>query len=249
MTLTMAATMTLLMTRPYAASKRFVAMLPDHIRARVSVCYAPLIRIDPIVDQIALGATGALIFTSSHAVELASSLILTRDLPVFCVGRATTRAAIDAGWSAEFAGLTADALVETLSNQRLSFPILHLSGIHTRGAIAERLSAVGIQTTVQPIYDQQVVPLTTDAIARLNRTEPVIAPLFSPRTARHFAGQVQGHAPLWLAALSSDVKKQLKSLNYNKLVTCNRPDAAAMCTVVENLVNDADRVENRPDAQ
>ena len=245
----MTSTLTLLMTRPLAASKRFVAQLPDHVRAQLTICYAPLIRIEPIIEQIALGDAQALIFTSSHAVELSSRLILSRDLPVFCVGRTTTQAANDAGWNAEFAGLTADALIKTVLDQRPAAPILHLSGVHTRGEIAKRLSDAGIKTTAQAIYTQQDVPLTQEAMMLLDGVSPVIVPLFSPRTARQFAGQVQGHAPLWIGALSFEVEKVIKSFTYNKLEVCSQPDAAAMCAAVENLVNDAVRVESRPSAQ
>jgi uroporphyrinogen-III synthase len=241
--------MTLLMTRPYAASVRFVGQLPRTVREKVNVHYAPLIRIEPIVDQIDLGDAAALIFTSANAVELASALIPDRSLPVYCVGTATTQAAIDAGWPAQFAGATADRLVETLTELHPSGPILHLCGVHTRNAIAERLTAVGSQSTSLAIYDQIAEPLTKQALDVLNGSFPVIAPLFSPRTARQFAKQLTIGAPIWLAALSEEAAKPLNSLDYQKILVCEQPDAATMRNKIEILVNAAGRVETDTSAK
>jgi uroporphyrinogen-III synthase len=241
--------MTLLMTRPYAASVRFVGLLPGAVRAQVDVCYAPLIRITALVDQIALADVGALIFTSTNAVELASARIPSQTLPVYCVGATTTQAAKNAGWTAQFAGATANALIETLTTLQPSGPMLHLCGIHTRGAIPERLTSAGIQTTSLAIYEQIAEPLSQQGIAVLRGSHPVIAPLFSPRTARHFANQTTIQAPIWLAALSKEVAKPLKPLVYQKILICDQPDSAAMCRAIENLVNTAARVETDPSAK
>ena len=241
--------MTLLMTRPYTASIRFVEQLPATVRDRLNVCYAPLIQIAPIVDQIPLGDAKALVFTSANAVGLASALIQDRTLPVYSVGKATTHAAKDAGWTASFSGATADDLIETLTAIQPSGPLLHLCGVHTRGAIPERLTAAGIRTTSIHIYDQITESLTEQAIEVLNGSIPVFAPLFSPRTARQFANQTVIRAPLWLATLSNEVSKPLKSLRYQRLLTCDHPDLATMIQCVENLVNTADRVERDQSAK
>lgn len=237
------------MTRPYAASVRFVGQLPDAVRAKVDVCYSPLIRIAPLVEHIPLGDAAALIFTSANTVELASAVITDRTLPVYCVGSATTQAAKDSGWTAQLAGTTAEALIKTLTVLRPDGPMLHLSGVHTRNAIAERLTTIGVKTTSLAIYDQIVEPLTKHAVDVLNGTFPVIAPLFSPRTARQFAIQSKITAPIWLAALSNDVSKPLKLLDYEKLLVCNQPDAPTMRKNIEILVSAVGRVETGPSAK
>ncbi len=241
--------MTLLMTRPYSASRRFVGLLPDAVRSKVDVCYAPLIRIAPLTDHISLGDTAALIFTSTNAVDLASTLIQDRSVPVYCVGSATTQAARDAGWTAQFMGTTAEGLIETLTALGPDGPALHLCGVHTRNSIPERLTAAGFKTTSLAIYDQIAEPLTEQAVDALNGSFPVIAPLFSPRTARQFANQTTTCAPIWLAALSNEVAKPLKSLNYQKMLICDQPDAATMCNNIEILVNAAGRVETGQSAK
>lgn len=241
--------MTLLMTRPYAASVRFVGQLPDTVQAQVNVCISPLIRIAPLVDRIPLGNAAALIFTSANAVEIAGSVIPDRSLPAYCVGAATTRSAQKAGWKAQFCGETAEKLIETLTGSCPAGPMLHLCGVHTRNAISERLSSVEIKTSSIAIYDQITEVFTKQAVDALNGSIPIIAPLFSPRTARQFANQVPKTAPLWLAALSGEVAKPLKSLNYQKLVICDQPDAKTMCRNTEFLVNAASRVETNPSAK
>jgi uroporphyrinogen-III synthase len=241
--------MTLLMTRPYAASVRFVGQLPDLIRAQLDVCYSPLIRISPLVEQIDIGDAKAVIFTSANAVELASAVISDRALPAYCVGAATTQAAQSAGWTAQFAGANAEGLIDTLTFARPNGPIVHLCGVHTRNAIPDRLTNVGVKTTALAIYDQIAMPLTEQAVKALNGSFPVIAPLFSPRTARQFANQSVVARQLWLAALSQEVAKPLNSLNYQKILICDQPDAATMCKAIEFLVSAAGRVETDPSAK
>jgi len=241
--------MTLLMTRPRPASKRFVAQMPETMRARFDVCISPLIRIEPCVMAIPTGAARALIFTSANAVTIAAGLIASRDLPAYCVGPATTAAALRAGWQATNAGATAEALVRLMLSDQPTGPVLHLHGLHTRGSVVERLNKAGLRAASQVIYHQVTQSLSHEAVARLNGITPVIAPLFSPLTARQFADQALGGAPLWLAALSNAVAKPLKTLNSNKLVISKQPNSTAMYTAIEILVNTVGRVESSPNAQ
>lgn len=215
----------------------------------MEVCFSPLIRIAPLVDHISLGDAAALIFTSANAVDLASTVTPDRTVPVYCVGAATTQAANDAGWTAQFAGATAEEMIETLTTLGPAGPMLHLCGVHTRNAIPERLTAGGIVTTSLAIYDQIAEPLSQQAIDVLSGPLPVIAPLFSPRTARQFANQSTTGAPIWLAALSEEVAKPLKLLVYQEMLICDQPDAATMSKNIEILVNAAGRVETGTSAK
>ncbi|MDZ7905509.1 MAG: hypothetical protein U5N55_06855 [Cypionkella sp.] len=54
-----------------------------------------------------------------------------------------------------------------------------------------------------PVYTQDVIDLTAQARELLAATNPIILPVFSPRSAQVLSHQVQGaRAPLWLAAIS-----------------------------------------------
>jgi len=233
----------LLLNRPRPAAERFVSGLPGSVLDRVQVCFAPLVGIRPVDSPIDWQDARGIIFTSSNGVAAASAADTFRGFPCYCVGRATTAAAKAAGWAAQMAGQTADDLVATLQNEAKTGPLLHLHGRHTRGDIAARLTASGLKTRAQVLYDQDLLPFT-DAAQRVLRADlPVITLLFSPRTARHFAQTVQYSAPLWLGALSDAVAKPLFSLEKAPIEVAKSPDAESMGEVLEILLNRASRVE------
>lgn len=237
------------MTRPQGAAERFVARLPRNLRARLNPVYSPLIAIDPVADAIDFGDARGLIFTSSNGVSVAADLTTRRELPCFCVGAATTRAAQHAGWSAQHAGNNAEGLIETLHRTAPDGPLLHLRGRHARGKVAARLNALGVRTREQVIYDQPLLPLGDAARKILRMPTPVIVPIFSPRTARQFANIATGTAPLYLAALSKAVSDPLKSMKYTNLLVSPNPDAATMASLIEQLTIDAGWVEGPKSAQ
>ena len=241
--------LTLLLTRPRAASERFSATLPRSLLSRLTTVISPLIRIVKIADNIDFADARGLIFSSSNGVATAARLSTRRDLPCFCVGQATTEAARQAGWQATCAGATSDALVSTLIETRPETPLLHIRGTYSRGHIVARLTARKCPARAQSVYEQRLEPLTEQAQQVLAGSGAVIAPIFSPRTARQFANQHKGQAPLYLAALSEAVETPLKSLKYKRLTVADRPDSAAMTALVEDLANTAIRVEGNGGAQ
>lgn len=240
--------MILLMTRPRAASERFVAQLSPELRDRLTPMYSPLLDIRPTDGAIDLDGMRGLIFTSANGVTVAAHRTGDRSLPAYCVGQATTATAQQAGWAAEMAGESAEELIATLLHWRPDSPLMHLRGEHTRGDVAERLTQSGLRVQEQAIYDQQLLPFTAEAQAALAGNRPVIAPLFSPRTARQFADLWTGPAPLWLVAMSEAVAKPLETLTFQRLKVAKRPEADAMRVAVEKLVRQAMRVEGAQDA-
>ncbi|SLN42569.1 uroporphyrinogen-III synthase [Ruegeria meonggei] len=233
----------LLMTRPRAASERFVAQLPTRIRSRVQVIYSPILEIRPLSVQVDTAGVRGLIFTSANAVNAAASLDVARDLPAFCVGPVTTGTAKGAGWNAQMVGATAEELVAFLLKDRPDSPLLHLRGEYSRGNIAERLTESGLTTREQPVYQQHLLPLTSEATVAAGGETPIIAPLFSPRTARHFADIWVGSAPLWLAAISDATAESLYSMDYVRLKITKAPTPKKMRKAVKKLVKHAMRVE------
>ncbi|MFY0308444.1 uroporphyrinogen-III synthase [Leisingera sp. D0M16] len=221
----------LLMTRPLAAAERFVAGLPEAARAGLRVIYAPLMEIRPAQAPVDLDHVKAVIFTSANGVEAASRETAAR-LPAYCVGERTAQAAAEAGWQASCLGHCADELVAALLSQRPEAPLLHLRGGHARGEIAERLTSGGIPCQEQILYDQVLLPLTDEAKMALAAQTDVIVPLFSPRTARHFANLCGDASHLHLIALSPAVAEPLKGLNCKTLRVSKTPDAAALAAAV-----------------
>lgn len=240
---------TLLLTRPRAASERFITQLPKTVRARLLFEISPLMRIEPIAGDLDLDGLRGLIFSSANAVQHAISLVPDRGLPCYCVGRATTGAAQDAGWTAHFAGQTADELVTQLPGLGVSGPLLHLSGAYRRGEIAERLSAAGLPCRASAIYDQRLCPLSDRALSLLKSSQLVIVPLFSPRTAGQFGVDLPKGAKPHLIAMSEAVLDAVPDHLRQQVLLASQPDAAGMAEQVEKCVNRLCRVEGIRDAQ
>ncbi len=233
----------LLLTRPLAASHRFAGQIPTRLRKRIALCVSPLLDIVTIADAVDWGDAKGVIFTSANGAEVAARLSARRDLPCYCVGQATTTTARALGWRAEMAGDTADALVDALAGRDVAGPLLHPGGVNRRGNIAQRLTRAGLPVRTQAIYDQVEIPFNAEAHAVLDGQWPVVAPVFSPRTARHFAHQASGKAPLHLVALSREVAKPLVGLGVGPVTVAKTPDAAAMIAAIESLLIRSGRVE------
>lgn len=224
-------------------------MLPQEVRSRLKMCISPLIKIVPLVDRLDFGRSRGLIFSSGNAVAIASALTDRRDLPCFCVGARTTACAAAAGWTATRRGSTAGELVRALIDAPPPGPLLHLHGVHTRGDVSGRLTEAGIPAAGQVIYDQELLPLSAEARDVLQGETPVIVPLFSPRSAAHFAAQYGAEAPVFLAALSPAVAECLADLGDAELQVSKTPDSASMSALIEKMVNQVSRVERGRGAQ
>lgn len=222
----------LLMTRPQEGSLRFVAQLPAEILAQLEVIHAPLMQVTPLATAVDLTGYQGAIFTSAHGVAAARSAPAA--LPAFCVGQRTTQAAEQAGWQARCCGASAAELIAHLSKARPATPLLHLHGRHTRGDIAQKLTSAGLPCEGQVIYDQQLLSPSEEAKQRILAQDAVIAPLFSPRTARHFACLGLDQVNLSLIALSQAVAAELKGLNYKDLQVSRTPDASSMAVMVRD---------------
>ncbi len=231
------------MTRPHAASQRFVAQLPTRTVKRVTILHSPLLEIRPLNVRVETKGVNGLIFTSANAVNVAASMDVDQSLPAYCVGPATTGTARGYGWDAHMVGGTAEELVANIVQHRPSTPLLHLRGEHSRGNVAERLTELGVTTREQPVYQQRLLPLTEDAKAAALGDAPVIVPLFSPRTARQFADVWSGSAPLWVAAISEATAEPLNQLDYARLKIAKEPTPKKMRKAVKKLVKHAMRVE------
>lgn len=193
-------TPTVLLTRPQAASEAFAEGLQG-----ADVVIAPLMAIVPTGVAVDLERVDGLILTSQAVIPFVPSTAL----PAYCVGPRTTQAARDAGVQAECAGQDADALVDALADRKPKGALLHLHGTHTRGQIAQRLTALGLSVRGLAVYDQQdaaPTPAFHDALTRPD----LIVPLFSPRSAEIFAAAARSLRPdTVILALSPAVAEAL----------------------------------------
>lgn len=212
---------TLLLTRPDAAARRFVAELD---LPGLSVMISPLIRITPVAhDATTLAMAPGLVFTSVHAVPWGGP---GKGRPAFCVGPATATAARAAGFSVTQGPGDAEGLIPLLG--KLPDGALHPRGAH----IARPLPVPGVV-----VYDQVAQPLSVQARALLAGPGPVILPLFSPRSARLMAAEAGGaRAALWLAPISPAAADAWGDAGFARRMVATSPDATGVRAAIQDLL-------------
>lgn len=205
-----------LLTRPEPESLRFAVCLG------VPTLISPLLRIERRRGPVP--AADALLLTSGHGVAAWVEAGGARSIPAWCVGPRTAAAARAAGLDVRATAADAVALADIVPDD--APPLLHARGAHTRGGLAGRLRARGLRVAEAVVYDAVAVPLTEEA-RRAARAGPVVAPVFSPRTACLLAEAwpegALGH--LHAVALSPAVARALPVPPFR---VATRPDGAAM---------------------
>ncbi|MEM6938689.1 MAG: uroporphyrinogen-III synthase [Pseudomonadota bacterium] len=222
----------LVMTRPEASAQRFVAGLPRKIQESARIIYSPLIDICGTSPQIDVDRCSGAVFTSANGVRHGPK---GHGRAALCVGQMTASLAADRGWDVRQVALTADSLIDEM-NQSLAGPLVHFSGRYHRGDVAERLTALGLETSRVTVYEQLPRPLTAEADHALAGETSVLLPLFSPRTAKHFAEQVRALNKVIAVFMSPAVAQMGVGLGFAERHVLARPTAQLMRQTVERLV-------------
>ena len=233
---------TILLTRPAQASDRFALSLRDRFGPEIRIVVSPLLSPHLLSPPLPAGSFRALVFTSETGVAGFRQVSADRGLPAWCVGHRTAAAAQEAGLETMSANGDLDALVEEIRKAHLTGPLLYARGRDAAGNLKERLLSLNIPVTDLVVYEQQATPLTPLAAAILAEERPVLAPLFSPRTAAFFCAEPpvqQRHAPLMIAALSPAVVAASSAAGAQQTVCAARPDAAAMLDAIASLLTKA----------
>ena len=226
-----------LLIRPKAQAERFAARIGRALpQARIVI--SPLMEIRPVMPDTPLRGAAGLVFTSENAVAAVEGHDGLHDLPVWCVGERTAAAARRAGFvrvaSAASDGGDAEGLLRMLLRQRPAGPLLHLRGTHAAGDLARRLTDAGVPCLPVVVYDQPSRPLNRAALGLLAGADPVLLPVFSPRSARLFLDAAASiDAPLHPVAISPAAAAVWCAARADPLCIAARPDAEAM---VESLV-------------
>lgn len=223
----------LLLTRPSESAERFAARLSVQAMLGVPTCISPLLEIEATGVIPDLTDANGVIFTSARAVEFAPIVF---DVPVFCVGAQTAKAAENAGWSVKQVAQTADDLIATMREGEVKGPLVHLAGAHLRGQIATRLGQDGMKVDVVTLYKQHLRPLSDQAQALLVGEVPVIVPLFSPRTAVQFLDQARDLRQAVIVAMSSAVAEVFQDRKPDELFVAREPTGIEMAEMVEMLL-------------
>lgn len=211
-------TPTLLLTRPDAESRQFAATLPQ-----VPAVISPIMVIVPVAyDAARLAGAEGFVFTSGHAVASAAPGLGRLAL---CVGQRTAEIAKAAGFSVIEGPGDAEGLVPLIEQSPVRL-------IHPRGRHVAR--PLPVEDVV--VYDQVARPLSTQAQRLLGNPGIVIAPLFSPRSARLLAEAAGGaRASLRVAAISQATLDAWDGPS-DRLVCAGTPTAKALTVAICELI-------------
>jgi len=240
----------ILLTRPRAASERFAQEVRQSLGPDCAeVMIAPLAEIAPCGTLPDMSTYRGVVFTSQNAVATYGEAGGRTDLPAYCVGDATARAAADLGMAAHSAQGDAQALVAMILQAPAQGPLLHLRGAQGRGRVAERLTAGGLICDEAILYEQRDVAISAEHKALLteHRTQdgPIIAPVFSPLGAARLARIGDFMPTVWVLAISDAAVSGLGDFTPDRLMVADVPDRNAMLDGLKRLSDAAARLEGR----
>lgn len=221
----------ILMTRPRLASERFLAQLEATRAPLGRVVISPAISIETFGASMDASRFGGVVATSSNAfVDVHGQ----GDVVAWCVGDATADAARRSGFKAISAGGDAQDLLTLITAARPRSPLLYLRGTHVSRDLGQWLVEHGFDVEQRVVYDQPESEPTAEAIGLLRSGEPVLVPLFSPRSAKIVASWVLGiEGPVTAVAMSDTIATAWGG----QVVVSPRPTATAMVRAVADALS------------
>ena len=239
-------TASILITRPESAGRAFADMLCTKLGKNCTICTSPLMQIELCANLPDLAKIRTLIFTSRHGVEAFAKLTDRRDIPAYAVGEATGQAAREIGLTVAIGEGDAERLIKKIVGEKPNPPYLHLRGGHVVAPLAEILTSVALETYEAVIYLQKSFPLSDEAQRLLQKPDPVILPLFSPRSVRlAFAQDKHSNwqAPLHIVAMSKAVADEVPPGRASSISIATTLDATAMAQATERVWIEVNRLE------
>ncbi|MGI9389078.1 MAG: uroporphyrinogen-III synthase [Boseongicola sp.] len=216
---------TMLLTRPEPQSSEFLARCEKEAGRQISAVISPLLQVVDVGEIPTLDDYRSLIFTSGQAVRRVGEAGLLKGRNVAVVGHATAELAVAYGALAKEYGRDSQTFLANCSD--LAGPCLYLRGSHTRGDLATQLTAMGKMTNEAVVYDQISRPLTRAAMALISSQAPIVAPLFSPRTAQLLSRAIGQRSDIEVVAMSKAVADESEAIG--EVETSAAPTVEAMC--------------------
>ena len=177
--------MHVLLTRPVQNGKASHARL---LELGHTVLHEPLLAIEALATSVPPGRFDAIVLTSANAAHGLGEL--DHSLPVYVPGKATARAARQAGFNAiHIHEGSALQMIEAMDGQALSGKnVLYPCAEKTAHDVPQLLASRGIHCLAWPVYraiERDEFSLEARAALHGGKIEAVL--LYSPRTARCFA--------------------------------------------------------------
>lgn len=233
----------LIVTRPEAQGRRFLAQVKAAGAAEHLAIASPVLEIEPLPAVLPEGPFEAVVVTSAHGAGSLARLGVPRDVTIWCVGDRTAEIARAEGYRAISADGDAEALVRLIPARGPRGPLIHLRGMQTRGAVAERLREQGLDCRELVVYRQIARPLSAEAIGCLQGRSGVVLPVFSPQSGTILAQQGPFVAPLHLVAISSAAAEAAAGLHPARITIASEPDGEAMVEATVAAIRDAAALE------
>lgn len=221
-----------LLTRPLAASQGVAEALAEKAAEqglKLDIVVSPILEIRYLPLSTELDSEVSLVLSSAHSVAALERAGQARGQRAYCVGDATARAAERAGLRAISAHGDAAALAELVQMQHVDGPLVWLRGAHVRGDLVARLTDAGVPISEIVVYDQAPQQLSQSAVQVLERSQPVLVPLYSPRSAALVGAACAGAtAPLSLVCISDAALQNWAGPAPQETCIAAHPDGPSM---------------------
>lgn len=208
--------------------------------------YLPLV--SPALDIVSTGASpdaalygaAGLIFTSANGVRFFAAASDRRDLTAWCVGPATSEAAVEAGFSdIRHADGDAGDLFDLIAAAPDTGPLVHLANAHAAGDLAARLQSIGREVRFCALYD--TVPassLTPDAEAALAEGRVSAVLIHSAKGARAFAALAFHHdlSRTALVGLSQKALAPAATVEAGQRLVAERPNEDSLLAALHTAL-------------
>lgn len=202
-------------------------MLGKNINSLIS----PILKIQTLRPKIDPNQYGAFIFSSRNGVMAANQLFNLQGRKAFVVGNKTAKIASNLGMRTYSADGNSGDLLNLIIQKHPVEKLLFLRGEYATGSVAETLNSIGLETESVVVYRQHAQKLSPEAQGALCGFDPVLIPLFSPRSAALMGSEmkrIKATARFSLIGMSQSVMDAWNGPRPINLVVADEPNAAAM---------------------
>ena len=225
----------LLLTRPHDQAFRFSKNLVRLGITSKNILVDPITKIEGVDVLYNFSSVRGLLITSANAVAYLPAALVGSKLPTFCVGEATTRAALKQGLMAQHLAGTAQDLYNVLSGRFLEGPLLHLRGTYTTLDFEAYFRDTPIEVQNLIIYQQIAQDLRPETYTLLRGTVPIVLPIFSPRSAGLLCGLDLNWALHTCVAISEAVGTLCRTAGFGQVLVSPEPSAGSLLSTLTPL--------------